>query len=297
MLSKFKQCKIYLQKVLSVYFLVSCPLMMCLGSEFSADESEKKKGRSPANFVPDDDVIIVPLVIEKSFIDEFHDKHKNEFNSARKTLRHWISQEQYAKDYGLENTGIVRLPTIEEKERFLQRNYLRFISKDVEKTTNSGIKNKLEEWTADDEIDAITTLELHEKVIVRAKKSKGKKDLKATKSLKVGKDQFKFGFHPRPEIGMLKFTVDSKFFNARAWLGANGNQEIKIERKFQSTNTKAFVNCYVDQTRILAAVDQKLSPHWVFRLTHVKDFDDFSEFEETTHYEDNIAQLRFHYSF
>lgn len=254
-------------------------------------------GRVPANFVPDDDIIIVPVVVKKNFIDEFHEKHEDEFFAAKRKLRLWIRQEQYAQDYGLEDTGIIQLPTSEEKERFFRRNYLRFISKDMERSTNSSLQRSWEEWTTDDEIDAIKTLELHQKVIVRAKKNRGRKTLKKTTTLNVGKKDFKFGFHPRIEIGMLKFTLESSFFEAKAWVGANGNQEVNIERTFKSTRSSVFANYYIDDLRLLASFDQGLTRHWVLRLTHVKEFDGVNALNQPVEPEDNIFQLRFNMGF
>lgn len=282
-------CKIYTQLLVAAYFLVI--------SSSSAFCQEVEIGRKPANFVPDDDAIIVPMVIEKNFIDEFHEKHEDTFKSARKKLKYWLTQEQYAKDYGLENTGMVNLPTAEEKEKFLQRNYLRFISKDVEKSTNKGLQNSWEQWTADDEIDAITAVELHEKVLIKAQKNQGKSALKATKTVKVGTDNLKFGFQPRVEIGMMKFTLTSKHFKARAWVGVNGNQELNVEKRFKTTGTKAFVNYYIEETRLLAALDQRLARHWSLRATHAKDFDNFENINQSITYEDNIVQLRFNMGF
>jgi hypothetical protein len=281
-------CNIYRQLALIVSFLVSS---MCCASE------KVKCGRKPANFVPDDDIIVVPMVIERNFIEDFHHKHGGEFKSARKKLQHWITQEQYAQDYGLENTGIVTLPTVEQKENFLQRHYLRFLSKDIERSTNSSIKNTVESWSADDEIDSITAVEQHEKVIIKARRSKGKSDLKHTKSVKVGEAKMKIGFQARPEIGMAKFTVKSKYFSARAWVGVNGNQELKVEKKFKSTGTKAFVNYYIDETRLLAAVDQRVARHWTMRLTHAKDTDTFENLTKVGVSENNILQLRFNMGF
>lgn len=264
-----------------------------LGSSICLAEKLCKASRAPANFVPDDDVIIVPAVIEKNFIDEFHEKHKHEFYSARKTLSYWLSQEQYAKDYGLEDTGIVILPTPEQKEQFFRRNYLRFITKDVERTTNSGIQNTWDEWNSDDEIDSIKMLELHEKVVVKAKRAKGAKVGKTESVVKIGEDSIKFGMQVRPEIGMVNLTMKSKVFNARAWLGANGSQEVKLERRFTSTGSTFFLNYYVDESRLLSAFDQKLSTFWVLRFTHYREFTDFDYMEDTTYFDDNKAQLMY----
>ncbi len=281
-------CKNYMHLLISVQILAT---FSCFA------ESGSLVARAPANFVPDDDMIVVPMLIERNFMDDFHEKHKSKMKSAKKKLQYWISQEQYAEDYGLEGTGIVNLPTNEQKEQFLQKHYLRFLSKDLEKATNGGIKNSWEEWTADDEIDAIEAIKLHEKVLVKARNNSGKPALKSTSSVKVGKDNLKFGFQARPEIGMAKFTVKSKYFYARAWVGINGSQELNVERTIKATKTKLFTNYYVDETRLLAAADQPLSQHWKIRLTHSKDFDDFEEITTSGVSENNILQLKFHMGF
>ncbi len=280
------KCKKFIQYVVGAYFL-SILTLPC----------HSQVGRTPANFVPDDDEIIVPIIVEKNFIDEFHEKHADQFQVARKRLQFWLQQEQYAKDYGLEDSGVVDTPTEDEKVKFLNRNYLRFLSKDVERSTNSNLRDTLEDWTTDDEIDAISAVELHEKVIVHAKKKNGDKIIKEEKSVKVGKDTFKFGFQPRLEMGMVKFTIKSKYFNARAWVGVNGNQELKLERRFKSTNTKAMVNYYIDEERALAVIDQRIANHFYLRLTHTKEFNPELSASEEIVPENNIVQLRFNMGF
>lgn len=281
---QFNICKNYMQIAVSVYFLVT---NIALAIDVPG-------GRKPANFVPDDDMIVVPIVIEKSFIDKFNEKHANEFRGSRDKLRYWIAQEEYADAYGLEGRGIVNTPSEAEKQKFLDRNILRFISKDIEKSTNGGVKDIWDNWTADDEIDAIESIENHERVLVHAEGKKPLQSLEASKTVKVGKSsKVKIGFQPRIEIGMVKFTLKSKLINARAWVGINGNQELNLERKFKSTGTKAFINYKIDETRLLMAVDQRLSTHWGLRFTHQKDVEGFSEMTKTGISENNIVQLRF----
>jgi len=288
MLARLLNCKNYMQKLCTVYIL---------GSLLATSVSQAQNYRKPASFVPDDDLIIVPIIIEKNFIDDFHEKHKREFDSAKKTLTHWISQEQYAKDYGLEDAGIVALPTNEQKEQFLHKHYLRFISKDLETASNQTISNTWNEWTADDEIDSIKAMEMHEKVLVHAENGQAKKNLKATSKVEVGKSSFKFNYELHPLAGMAKVSLKAGYFNARAWLGANGKQELKVDRYFASTKTSAFANYYIDETKILAAVDQVLAKSWSLRYTHSKDFEDFEDMTKHSPSEDNILQVRFHMRF
>lgn len=282
------KCRHFKQILSYVYILAT----LIMGSHAMA-----QVGREPANFVPDDDLIVVPMVIEKSFIEKFHDKHENEFGAARKKLRFWLSQEQYAKDYGLEDSGFIPLPTEQEKQKFLERNYLRFLSKDIEKSSNGALQETVEEWTTDDEIDSIKMVEMHEKTLVKAKQNRGQKVLKHTQTVKVAGESIKFGFQPRVEMGMVKMTLKSKHFYARAWVGINGNQELMVEKKIKATNTTAFVNYFIDQSRVIAAVDQTITNHLKLRLTHSKTTEGFSEMNEANETENNIIQLRFSLGF
>ncbi len=250
-------------------------------------------GRKPANFVPDDDMIIVPMVVERNFIEEFNNKHQSQFRNARKRLDYWMSQEQYAEDYGLEGTGVVSLPTAEQKERFFRRNYLRFLQKDVERSNQAVVSEIVNDWNTDDEIDSIEANEQRDDFIVKAKRNKGQRVFTAKKEVKVAGTRFKFDIQPRVEMGMVKLRVDTPYFQLRGWLGINGNQEVKISRRFASTNTKAMVNYYIEQNRLLSVVDQPLVTHWSMRLTHDKIVSDFDSINQTGLSENNSLQLRF----
>lgn len=249
--------------------------------------------RKPANFVPDDDMIIVPMVVERNFIEDFNEKHKSEFKSARKKLDYWMTQEQYAEDYGLEDTGVVVLPTADQKERFFRKNYLRFMQKDVEKSNQAVVNELVNDWNTNDEIDSIEANEQRDEFIVKAKRNKGQRVYTAKKEVKVAGTRFKFDIQPRVEMGMMKVRIDTPIFRVRAWIGINGNQEVKISRKFTSTNTKAMVNYYIEQNRLLSVVDQPLAKNWSMRLTHDKIVKDFDSINQTGTSENNSLQFRF----
>lgn len=271
----------------AVYVLVTA--LWCVAS-FAQNTCPNRK---PANFVPDDDMIIVPMVVEKSFVEEFNEKHKSQFRSARRRLEFWMTQEQYIEDYGLEDTGVVRLPTPEEKERFFRRNYLRFLQRDINRSNQETINDMMSQFNTDDEIDSIKANEQRDQFIIKAKRDKGQKIYKAKKTVKVAGKKFKFDIQPRIEMGMVKVRVDSEYFRLRGWLGVNGNQEINISRTFTSTNTRAMVNYYIEQNRLLGVIDQPLITHWSLRLTHDKTTTDFDSINQSGVSENNTLQLRF----
>lgn len=267
--------------------------VLCLNTLVSFQVIAGEIKRAPANYVPDDDMIVVPVVVERNFYEEFNAKHKDEFRESRQKLEHWITQEQYAKDYGLEDAGFIDIPTAEQKEKFLKRNYLRFIQKDVERNNNETLQNWARSWKTDDEINSIRENERREEFIVKAKRSRGQKVVKAEKEVKVAGQKFKLDIQPRLEMGMVKIRLKSKYIEARAWLGVNGNQEVLVEKSFQSTGTYAMVNHYIEQSRTLAAIDQRLADHWSLRLTHEKYTDNFDAYPETGNFENNILSVQF----
>ncbi len=250
-------------------------------------------GRAPANFIPDDDMIVVPMVVEKSFYDDFNEKHKEKFQQSRLRLEGWLLQEQYAQDYGLEDADFINLPTPEEKERFFNRNYLRFIQKDVEKANQETVQGIVDDWNADDEIDAIRNTELRNEYIVKAKRAKGQKVIEASETVKVGKSSFKIDFQPRLEQGMVMIKLKSDFIKVRAWLGVNGSQELFAEKRIAATNTRILANYYIDENRILAAVRQPLGNNWSMRLTHQKYYNSADAFELGRIPENNVLSVNF----
>lgn len=256
--------------------------------------------RAPANFVPDDDQIVVPIVIEKNMMEEFHEKHQNDFKDAKQKIRHWIAQEEYAEVYGFKNSGVVDLPTPEEKQKFFERNYLRYISKDLEKgaqNTAKGWERSAKEWyqswDADDELAAMEAQEEKEEFIIKARKKTGGKKREIKKEVKVGESKIDFLAQPRLEMGMIKLRLKSPYINAKAWLGVNGNQEIELEREFDATRTRAKLYYFIEQQRVLASVDQHLVHNLSLRVTHDKIDGDGVGAPNGESFENNVVQLRF----
>ena len=269
----------------------------CLLALVTSFGANAQVSRAPANFVPDDDKILVPMVVEKTMMDEFHEKHAHKFKNARQKIKTWMAQEEYAEAYGFDNSGVVPLPSAEEKQKFFEKNYLRFITKDIERSANRNAKQSVEEWyeefNSDDELAAIEAQEAHEEFIIKAKKNRGQKVSSIEKEVKVGKSRIHMDIQPRVEIGMVKIRFRSPFLKARAWVGINGNQEIQFERRFNSTQTNAELNYFIEQKRVLASVDQRLTINLSLRLTHDKIDDGGINALEGKTFENNVVQLRF----
>jgi hypothetical protein len=215
-----------------------------------------------------------------------------------------MAQEQYARDYGLEDTGFINLPTQEEKQDFLNRNYLRFITKDIEKSsqetlkeTGESLKDTWSSWTTNDEIDSIQEREERDAFRDESKGKLGNKAKELETRIKVGKKKFKLRFQPRVEQGMVKVTFESDYVNFKAYLGINGNQEIKFNKYWKATKTNALLYYYIDQSRVLASVDQNIKGNLNFRFAHEKSLDGSAQLYNDEYTEVNSMQVRFNMGF
>lgn len=274
--------------------------LFTLGLILSANAMAEGRARKPANFVPDDDVIVVPLYVEeKTFIDKVQEEKAQEFKETRRIVNTWILNEEYARNYGMEGRGIVPESTPEERQKFLNRNYLRFFTKRVENDAKSDLQDWWEDVSASDEIDAIDNQEKRSEYLVKANRSKTVEKLTKTETVKVGKEKFKFGFQPRVEMGSVKITAEGFGFQARAWIGVNGDQEVYLEKVFAPTRTRALANYYIDEKKMLAAIDQPITNNLSLRLTHQKDYDPdpVAVGEEEIAAENNTLQFRFFMGF
>jgi hypothetical protein len=249
-------------------------------------------GRKPANFVPDEDMIIVPIYIEKNFIDEINEDNKREIQGLRTRVETWILNDEYARNYGQEDRGIVNTPSPERRQAFFERTYLRFITKRVERDTNEEVQDWWEENNAqDDEIESIDRQNARDTgYVIKAQKNK-EESLGTKKKVKVGKDEFKFEAQPRLELGAVKFTMDSPYVDVTYWLGVNDNSEINLTRNFKSTNTRMMLNYYFEQARMLGIIDQKITRGVSARFTYDK-YNNTQEFAGA-HPERSTLQLRY----
>lgn len=249
--------------------------------------------RAPASYILNDDLIVTPVETKKNFFTELNSKYSSSFDQHRKIVENWQRNEELETLYGLEGRGIFQTSTQEQRQQFLQRNYLRFVTKKIELDTNEGISNFWNKWTDDDEIDSIENVTLQETKITATKKLVDLPGLYKSSEVNQGADKVKFGFRPYLELGMFKVSMDTDYFTAKGWLGVNGNQEVNIQKYIEQSKTKLIFNYYIDQQRSLAAVDQEIMDKVSLRYSHNKTFEDFGSIARSGFSENNIFQVRF----
>lgn len=217
------------------------------------------QNRKPANYVPNDDVIAVPVDAEIGFYDKYvlNDQSWTDKSLVQRQIRIWQENELMAQQYGIDTqSGSYYVPTSDEKWQWLSRSYFRYLRRKGEDPFKQEGKDMWRNWTASDEVNSIDEMEANFRATNKI--SAAGKPLPGAFREKVAKTKrFKLNFQPRIEQGLIIVRATSQWFDARAWVAVNGETEVNIQRTF-STQTRVMMNYYVHSGEYLAVVDQPL---------------------------------------
>lgn len=237
--------------------------LMLAAIPISQDPIKEIIGREPANYVPNDDVIVVPVDAEMTFYEKhiLNDKKFSNKSQIQQQIRIWQENESMAQQYGLDTQSIGSLyyvPNNDEKFKVVQRSYFRYLQKKGEDPFKQESQTVLRDWTADDEVNSIDEMEAAFRATAR-RDGVGRPLPKAFRERQVAKTKkFRFNFQPRVEQGLIILRMEGPILDARAWVAANGETEINAERRFEATGTRFMVNYFAHEGRYLSVMDQDL---------------------------------------
>lgn len=237
--------------------------LMLAAIPLAQDQSKEIVGRRPANYVPNDDVIVVPVDAEMSFYEKHVLNDKTFANKSRvqQQIRIWQENELMAQQHGHDTQSagsIYYVPEADEKFKYVQRSYFRYLQKKGEDPFKTEGQAIIRDWTADDEIESIDEMEAAFRATAR-RDGVGRPLPKAFRERQVAKTKkFRFNFQPRIEQGLIILRMEGPIVDMRAWVAANGETELNAERRFELTGTRFFVNYFAHEGRYLSAIDQNL---------------------------------------
>ncbi len=276
---------------------ISLALILTLSSSLAQVD------RAPASYIPDDDQIVVPSTYEKSFYQRVHESNEGYLRSHRTRIQNWITMDEFARNYGLEDAGLYNTSTPEQRRQYFERHYIRYFTKSAGRGAGRNLKEWWKEWNTDDEINAIESNINRKGYIIKGTSSSSTLrslsedrglDVKVTINKK--KHRWKFRFQPRIEQGSVKIKVMYADFYAMAFIGANGKQEVFVQKNISSLGIKTRFNYYIDADEMLAVIDRPFLTHFNLRFTHHKKGVLSSE-SLATDFEDNRVEVGFSMGF
>ena len=236
------------------------PLLALIFFSHSMD-LHRSSGRKPAHYVPNDDVIVVPVEAKIGFYEKhiLNDKAWSEKSLVQQQIRIWQENEQMAQRYGMDTDSIgsqYYVPLNDEKFRYIQRSYFRFISRQGSSQLQETGRSTIRQWTASDEISTIDEMDAaFRNSNSNARASQRPSFLREENFAHTKRTKFRYQL--RPEQAMVIIRMESPWVEGRAWISPTG-AEFNLQRHFESSGTRVMVNYFTDEGRYLAVADQSL---------------------------------------
>lgn len=228
--------------------------------------------RSPASYIPDDDIVPRPVDNSLSFYERFVvSDNGEEVIQSRNQLKIWNDNQQFADHYGLDTRlagSAFYVPTPEEKFEYFKERYMRYLRRKGEQPFKDMPKNWYQEYRVSNEVDTIDEME------ARFKKSNRKSSVSGNhlpesfreREISVWK-KTKFIFQPRLDQGLVLVGMRGPIAYARAWVGVNGETELNIQKQFDSIGFRVMYNHYIQSGKYFTSIDQRITQNLYARLT------------------------------
>lgn len=231
--------------------------------------------RSPASYIPDDDVIVKPEINEVSLYQQYVGADEStDVVKLRNQLKVWNDNEIFAQQYGLRTTlagSPYFSPTQDQKWQYFKDKYFRYLRQKGEQPFKDAPKNWYQEYRASNEVDTIDEMEarFHKNSTGKSKESYLPKSLQA-KEISLWK-KTKFIFQPRVDQGLVIVGFKTPFAYARAWVGVNGQAEVNVQQTYDSIGLRAMFNYYTQTGKYFTSVDQRIMQNLYARYTANRD--------------------------
>lgn len=230
--------------------------------------------RTPASYVPDDDVIVKPVNNELSFYQRYVESDNSaDVVKSRNQLKVWNDNQAFADQYGMDSTlsgSSYFVPSADEKWEYFKDKYMRYLKRNAEQPLKDMPKNWYQDYRASNEVDTIDELEARFKSTTKTTSTgKALPDALQAKEVSVWK-KTTFIFQPRVDQGLVIVGFKTPFAYARAWTGINGRTEINVQQTYDSIGLRMMFNYYTDTGKYFTSVDQRLMENVYARLTSTK---------------------------
>lgn len=223
-------CTIFKQLSMCILFTLSFGLM--------AGETQRR----PASI--EEEVLTVPFEIEQRSVDNlFIEDDAGILKEMRGSINKWEQDEEFAKLWNLESTGLYDSPSSNDKNKYLAKRVLRYADKRV-----SGEMKK-----------ADTGSSFH-------KLGQMEKQLRPNASVAVNK-YLAIKFKARLLQGKAIVEVKNPWVEANATISANGKAKILTKKDFKQLGMSSGAEYSITDSEWVAFVDQAISSNIKARVS------------------------------
>jgi len=200
--------------------------------------------RGPANFVPSTEIEVRP-VEDGLWVDTAIERDTSGILGGTKgTIEHWAKQEEYARKWNLQSTGLFETPDMESRKNYLQKRLLKYLDKKLA----GEIRNAEEGSTLHSVGQAHQALRPKTKVQI-------------SKNIKIR-------LKARVLQGKAIIKVENPYVEYETRLYASsGSVKMFLKREFASIGVTTNIDYDVTGETWIAAVNKPLNERWNARYT------------------------------
>ncbi|MBL6990901.1 MAG: hypothetical protein ISR65_14040 [Bacteriovoracaceae bacterium] len=94
--------------------------------------------RGPANFTPDADLETVPLITD-NLVQQLDDSREDPLlKEIKKQLATWKEQDDYVRNWNQSGNGLIKLPTLNQRRRYLEKQFIKFLDQRLTKRVDKA---------------------------------------------------------------------------------------------------------------------------------------------------------------
>ena len=223
--------------------------------------------RGVANYIVDDDVIVVPVEYDERLKNTLFNFKYPRLNTMKAKVDYWVQRDIYLENWGLHDDGIFTGPSQAEKDHLYQKELLRYFTR----AAGDPLKEDLRSWwdskrEANIEKQSKAIQERNDDVvgdiIDGALEKRG-----LSKKGKVSNFNYKVKFRPRPLRKFLDIFVESDYAELRIRYNNGGEMEYLLDQRYSKLGLYWLVEYEAFSKDYEIVIDKKLIGNFGLRLS------------------------------
>ncbi len=190
-----------------------------------------------------------PLDYKEQFYQKHVMNHQADFDLLREQLEWWDQLDQQMDRAGFDQNGLFDYHQNEDRQRYIQRHFTRFISR----RAADSFRDRVDNWRMRSDLD--------EEIRVRQNIRQGDriKEKEANKNEEFSLfEGYQFKFRQKLARGFVTAEVANPWTSLTFQLSANGRAEIFFEHSLKKIGLNAFASYRANDGRYLASVSKRI---------------------------------------
>lgn len=240
-----KHCLKVIQALIFVQLFITVSANAFDASLSTSSNENKKMGRMPANFTPNDDVGYVPLFQATVTTREniLKDDRKKLLGRMRTQIDSWEAMDEYSENWDIKSTGLYNTATYDERRSYVQKYMLKYV--------DSRISGSLKEAKKGSGLAKVRRVE---------------QALKPDTKVRVSKNvRVRFSAKVIEQYGRI--MIQNPYVETKMFVHLNGELKLEFFKNIKPLGVNARLDYEVSQGRVIASVDKTIGYGWSARFS------------------------------